>query len=53
MNIRLAGTMKPFILSMLLLLSVTAILAKQTSEYRGASGRSIQRKNLRSELGIN
>lgn len=31
MDIRLAGTMKPFILSMLLLLPVTAILVKKLS----------------------
>lgn len=29
MDIRLAGTMKPFILSMLLLLSLSVILAKK------------------------
>lgn len=40
MDLRLAGTMKPFIVSMLLLLPVTAILAKKASEDRGASGRS-------------
>jgi|GEM_PF-4622661 len=45
MDMHLAGTMKPFILSMLLLLPVTAILVKKSRVCRGALGRDDPKKN--------
>jgi hypothetical protein len=44
MDMHLAGTMKPFILSMLLLLPVTAILVKKSRVYRGALARDESKK---------
>ena len=44
MDMHLAGTMKPFILSMLLLLPVTAILVKKSRVCRGALARDESKK---------
>jgi len=44
MDMHLAGTMKPFILSMLLLLPVTAILVKKSRVCRGAWARDESKK---------